>query len=61
MLTTTTKIPYLFSSLYLFDLDILCVSVDLDTGSSLGQINHDSKIDWLEVYIFIIQGYLRKW
>ncbi|XP_046396687.1 intraflagellar transport protein 172 homolog [Ischnura elegans] len=33
---------------YLVDLKTICI-VDLKTGVSLGQISHDSRIDWLEL------------
>lgn len=33
---------------YLLDLKTICV-VDLVTGITIGQITHDSKIDWLEL------------
>lgn len=33
---------------YLLDLKTICV-VDLVSGFVIGQINHDSKIDWLEL------------
>ena len=31
------------------DLVVLCVSVDMSSGINLGQISHESKIDWLEL------------
>lgn len=33
---------------YLLDLKTICI-VDLITGITIGQVTHDSKIDWLEL------------
>ena len=43
---------------FIFNNMMYVFSVDLVTGITMGHLSHDSKIDWLEVCLYLVCSYL---